>query len=625
MDWQQRFQSKRSTLREAVGLIPKGKHVFIGSGAAIPAGLVEEMVAQEARFADNTIVHILTLGPAPYVEERYAGRFRHNAIFIGANVRTAVHEGRADYSPVFLSQIPDLMRSRRLPIDVALIQVTPPDRFGFANLGVSVDVVLAAIESAKLVIAEVNPMMPVVRGSGYISVDRIDAWVDREAPLPVHEREPIDDISSEIGRHVATLIADGATLQLGIGQIPDAVAAALLHKKDLSIWTEMMPEGVLDLIENGNVTGRFKTIDPRKVSASFTFGSKRLYDFIDQNPLLSFQPSDYINNPIRISEQHQIVAVNSALQIDVTGQVCSDSIGTKFYSGIGGQVDFIRGASMCRGGRPIIAVRSTAREGTLSRIVATLDDGAGVVTSRGDVHYVVTEYGVADLHGRSIRERTNALIAIAHPDFRAELLSLAKAQRYVFADQPAPRTTYRWQHELRFQARNGAELLLRPIREIDEQRMRDLFYSLSESTVYKRWFRVVPRLLRADLLGYLDVDDRDNVAIIAETQTEDSEPEIVAVGRYHNDRASNYAEVAFEVRDDWQRQGIGTALLRHLIEIAKQSGIDGLTAEVLATNTEMMRVFHRSGLEVSSILSGQGYEVTMPFGREVNHPVGSRG
>jgi acyl CoA:acetate/3-ketoacid CoA transferase beta subunit/RimJ/RimL family protein N-acetyltransferase len=491
--------------------------------------------------------------------------------------------------------------------------VTPPDRFGFVNLGVSVDVVLAAVDCAKLVIAEVNPQMPVVRGSGYLSIDRIDAWVERSAPLPIHEREPLDEISREIGRHVASLVADGSTIQLGIGQIPDAVAASLHSKKDLSVWTEMMPEGIMDLIENGNVTGKHKTLEPRKVSASFTFGSQRLYDFVAHNPVLSFQPSDYINDPIKIAQQHRMVAVNSALQIDLTGQVCSDSIGTKFYSGIGGQVDFIRGASMCKGGRPIIAVRSTAREGTVSRIVATLDAGAGVVTSRGDVHYVVTEYGVADLHGKNIRERANALIAIAHPDYRSELLDAAKARRYVFSDQPSPRTTYLWQHERRIQARNGAPLLLRPIRETDEQRMRDLFYNLSEETVYKRFFRAVPRLLRSTLLYYLDVDDRDNVALVAETQPEDSEPEIVGVGRYHNDRASNFAEVAFEVRDDWQGQGIGTALLRQLHDIAEENGIDGFTASVLADNTDMMRLFFESGLEMETSLSHGTHQVTMRF------------
>lgn len=613
MDWESSFNSKRTTIEAAVGLIPKGKHIFIGSGAAEPTGFVEELVRQQSRFADNTVMHLMTLGPAPYVGVECQDRFRHNAIFIGANVRHAVHEGRADYTPVFLSQVPDLIRRRRLPVDVALIQVTPPDAFGFVNFGVSVDVVLAAVESAKLVLAEVNPNMPVVRGAGYIHARHIDAWVERQAELPVLEHESLDEAAREIGRHVATLVADGATIQLGIGQIPDAVIAALFHKKDLGVWTEMMPDSLVDLIENGNVTGLRKTMDPRKVSASFTFGTKRLYEFVHHNPMLSFQPSDYINNPVNIAQQNQMVAVNSALQIDLTGQVCADSIGTRFYSGIGGQVDFIRGASMCPGGRPIIAIRSTARGGTISRIVATLDEGAGVVTSRGDVHYVVTEYGIADLHGRSIRERANALIAVAHPDFRAELVVAAKQRHYIFPDQRVPRARDAWQYERDLVTRDGTRLLMRAIRDTDEQKMADLFYSLSESTVYKRWMVVKPRMPHADLLRYTDVDDRDNVAIVVETQPQQSEPELIGVARYHNDRSTNFAEIAFLIRDDWQRHGVGTELIKHLIDIAKQNGIGGFTAEVLTINTPMFSVFERSGLEVQITHEGDVCHVRLPF------------
>jgi acyl-CoA hydrolase/GNAT superfamily N-acetyltransferase len=612
-NWKERFAAKRVTLAEAIRLVPKGKHVFIGSGAAEPVGLVEEMVRQYARFADNPILHLLTLGPAPYVDPLYVDRFRHNAIFIGANVRQAIHEGRADYTPVFLSQVPGLMRSRRLPVDVALIQVTPPDAFGFVNLGVSVDIVLAAVEAAKLVVAEVNDAMPVVRGAGYLPVDRIDAWVERRAEVPVLVREPLDEAAREIGRHVATLVADRSTIQVGIGQIPDAVIAALLDKKDLGVWTEMMPDGLVDLIENGNVTGKYKTVEPRKVSASFAFGTKRLYEFMHHNPMLSFQPTDYINDPQNIAKQFLMVAVNSALQIDLTGQVCSDSIGTQFYSGIGGQVDFIRGASMCPGGKPIIAVRSTAKNGTISRIVATLDEGAGVVTSRGDVHYVVTEYGIADLHGRNIRERANALLAVAHPDFRAELLAAAKNRHYIFPDQRAPRAMYAWQYEKPVTARNGTQLLMRPIRDTDEQKLSDFFYNLSESTVYKRWMVVKPRMPHSDLVRYLNVDDRDNVAIVVETQPNGAEPELIGVARYHNDRATNFAEVAFVIRDDWQRQGLGSALLRHLIDIAKQNGVSGFTAEVLESNNPMLHVFRGSGLPVQTLHDGATCRVTLPF------------
>jgi acyl-CoA hydrolase/GNAT superfamily N-acetyltransferase len=616
MDWQERYGDKQRTLSEAIEMIPKGKHLFIGSGACEPAALVEQMVKQHHHFADNQIVHLMTIGPAPYVEPQYADLFRHNAIFIGANVREAVHSGRADYTPVFLSQIPSLMRSRRIPIDVALIQVTPPDSYGYTNLGVSVDVVLAAIQSARLVIAQINPEVPRIHGSGFVPMDEIDAWVYQPAALPVLKREPPDEVATEIGRQVASLVEDGSTIQVGIGQVPDAVSRELRSKKDLGCWTEMLPDGVTELMENGNITGRYKTIEPRRVSASFAMGEKRTYDFLNRNPGVAFHPSDYINDPINIAKQHKMVAINGAMQIDLTGQVCSDSIGTKFYSGIGGQVDFIRGASMSRDGKPIIAVRSTAKGGTVSKIVATLDAGAGVVTSRGDVHYVVTEYGIADLRGKSIRERAMALISIAHPDMRADLLGIAKERHYIFPDQIKPRAPRTQGHEKRVTTSRGEKVLLRAIRETDEPKLSDMFYSFSDDTVYKRWLAPVPSMPHRNLLEYCKVDDVDNVAIVAEYQHGDTESEILGVGRYHLVPATGYADVGFVLRDDWQGLGLGTAMFRHIVEIAKQNGIAGLTGDVLMDNVAMIHTFHKAGLDVQSKLDGSVYRMTVPFPRK---------
>jgi len=612
-DWQTKFASKKREARAAVRTIGRGKHIFVGSGAAEPIGLVEALVAEADHFADNAIVHLLTLGPAPYVEPQYENRFRHNAYFIGPNVRSAVRDGRADYTPVFLSQIPDLIRSRRTPVDVALVMVSPPDPFGFVNLGISVDVVLAAVEAADIVIAEVNPNMPVVFGGGFISMDKIDYWTWSERPLIAMPREELDDVAIEIGRNVASLVEDGATLQAGIGQIPDAALRALTDKRDLGVWTEMFSDGVVDLIENGNITGKYKAIHPRKVTSSFTFGTKRVYDYVNGNPTFTFHPSDYVNNPMYIARQHKMVAINSALQVDLTGQVCADSIGAKFYSGIGGQVDFIRGASMCPGGVPIIALRSTAMGGKLSRIVATLDVGAGVVTSRGDVWYVVTEFGVADLRGKSVRERALALISIAHPDFRSELLDGAKQRHYVFQDQIAPHAGYPRQYEERVQSKDGAQLLLRPLRVTDEAKLTDLFYSLSDDTIYRRWMTARKRMPHRDVLYYLDVDYDSNMAIILETCPEDREPEMIGVARYHLDRATNLAEVAFVVRDAWQGKGLGTQLLRQITRIARDKGLVGFTASVLATNRGMLHVFHRAGLDIQSTLSDGTYELIMHF------------
>jgi len=615
MDWQERYAARRRTLVEAIALIPPGTHLFIGSGAAEPVVLVEELVRQANRFADNTIVHLLTLGPAPYVDARYRGHFRHNAFFIGANVREAVHEGRADYTPVFLSQIPSHIRSRRMPVDVALVQVSPPDRFGFVNLGVSVDVVLAAVETARMVIAEVNPRMPVVHGTGFLRMDDIDAWVLAEHPLPEQPSEALDEVALEIGRHVAALVEDGSTLQMGIGQIPDATLKALTDRTDLGIWTEMFSDGVLDLIENGNVTNRFKPIHRHKVTSSFTFGSQRLYDYVDRNPLFTFHPSDYTNDPIRIARQHKMVAINSALQVDLTGQVCADSIGHKFYSGIGGQVDFIRGAAMCPGGKPIIAIRATAKGGSLSRIVPVLDEGAGVVTSRGDVRFVVTEYGVADLQGKSIRERALALIQVAHPNFRTELLTAAKARRYVFPDQIIPRAPASPVRETVLETPRGS-LLIRALSVTDEQKLSDFFYSLSRETIYQRWMRMLSRMPHHRFQGYFETEDAGRAALVAEVLMAGQEPEIVATASYTTDRRTNFADVAFVVRDDWQRQGIGTALLQALVEIARERGVSGFTAEVLRENQAMLHVFHKSGLPIRSTLTDDVYvlEISLALG-----------
>ncbi|MBW2494808.1 MAG: GNAT family N-acetyltransferase [Deltaproteobacteria bacterium] len=611
MDWQEHYAAKRMTAADAVERVPRGKNIFIGSGAAEPVKLVEELVAQSLRFADNTIVHILTLGPAPYVKPEHENRFRHNAFFIGPNVREAVHEGRADYTPIFLSQIPSMIRSRRVPVDVAFIQTSPPDSFGFVNLGVSVDVVLSAVECASLVIAEINPEMPVIHGAGFVPMDQIDGWVQGENTLPDLKREPLDEISLEIGRNVASLVDDGSTIQVGIGQIPDASLKALENKKDLGVWSEMFSDGVIDLIENGNITGRYKTIHPNKVSASFAFGSNHLYEYVDRNPTFTFHPSDFINDPTRVARQHKMVAINGALQIDLTGQVCADSIGTKFYSGIGGQVDFIRGASMSPGGKPILALPSTAKNGQLSRIVASLDPGAGVVTSRGDVEYVVTEYGVADLKGRSIRDRAMALISIAHPSYRAELLDAGKERHYVFPDQITSEYGYPRKYEKRIEIEGLPPVLMRPIRVTDEAKMSRLFYSLSDVTVYRRWHQGLKQLSHSDILRLLEVDYTKNMAIVMEAELDHEESKIIGVGRYHTDPATNYAETAFVILDEWQGHSLGTILLDHLIQIARENGIAGFTADVLAENRAMRHVFHKSGLEIQSQLHGGVYSLAM--------------
>jgi acyl-CoA hydrolase len=431
-DWQTRYAAKIATAADAVRLIQPRKRILIGSGAAEPGRLVDALVSHGDHLARNEIVHLMTLGSAPYVQPGLERRFRHTAFFIGANVRQAVQEGRADFMPVFLSEIPQLITSGRVHTDVALIQVTPPDRHGFVSLGVAVDIVRAAVDTADLILAEVNPNMPRTLGDSFLHVDRIACMVPVEDPLPELTPQPNDEVFREIGRNVASLIPDGATLQLGIGKIPDATLEFLIDRRDLGIHTEMLSDGVMKLAEAGVVNGRRKTLLPGKIVTSFLMGTRRLYEWAHDNPALEMRQSGFTNDPFQIARNEQMVAINSALAVDLSGQVAADTVRGKFFSGIGGQVDFIRGAARSRGGKPIIALPSTAKGGTVSRLQPGFEEGAGVVTSRGDIHYVVTEYGVADLWGRNISQRAHALIGIAHPDFRGELLAAAKRRCFVF-------------------------------------------------------------------------------------------------------------------------------------------------------------------------------------------------
>lgn len=412
---------------EALAGLRDGMRVYVHGGAATPTPLLEGLVARARGLQDVETVSLHLEGPAPHVAPEMAGHIRHNALFIGANVREAVNDGRADFTPVFLSDVPALFADGTLPLDVALVQVSPPDAEGRCSLGVAVDVARPAAAAARLVIAEVNARMPFTHGDSTIAFDDLDAYIETDRPL--HEvpcAAPTPE-QQAIGKHVAALIEDGATLQLGIGAIPEAVLGSLRSHRDLGVHTEMFSDGVVDLVEAGVITGARKRVHPGVIVSSFVLGTERLYRFVDRNPLVEMYDSSYTNDPRVIAAHEEMVAVNSAIEVDLTGQVCADSIGPKFWSGIGGQLDFIRGAARAPGGRPIIALPATALGGTRSRIVSQLAPGAGVVTTRGDVYFVVTEYGVAALHGRSVRERAQALLDIAHPAFRESLAEECRA------------------------------------------------------------------------------------------------------------------------------------------------------------------------------------------------------
>ncbi|OGU76876.1 MAG: 4-hydroxybutyrate CoA-transferase [Ignavibacteria bacterium RBG_16_34_14] len=427
MKWMDSYNSKLRTPEEAVKAIKSGMRVYVHPGCATPEVLLHAMCENSEHLTNVEVIHILTLGITPYSDQKMEGRFRHNALFIGANVRKAVNEGRADYTPIFLYEIPNLFYKGILPIDVSIINVSPPDKYGFCSYGVGIETTKPATEVAKIVIAQINPNQPRTLGDSFIHIDKIDYCVEVDKPLNELKYEerlksPEDqEMYLQIGKHISGLIEDGSTLQTGIGAIPEAVMSHLFDKKDLGIHTEMFSDGVIKLVESGVITNEKKTLHPGKIITSFVLGTKKLFDFIDNNPLFEFHPSQYTNDPFIIAQNDNMVAINSAIEIDLTGQVCADSIGPVFYSGFGGQLDFIRGASRSKGGKPIIAIPATARNGKVSRIVPYLSKGAGVTTTKGDVHYVVTEYGIADLYGKTLMQRAKSLINIAHPDFREEL------------------------------------------------------------------------------------------------------------------------------------------------------------------------------------------------------------
>jgi 4-hydroxybutyrate CoA-transferase len=431
MSWQTDYREKLLTADEALRCVQSGMRVYIQPGCAEPETLVEALMRRAPFVQEVEIVHMMTLGAAPYVAPDMVGHFRHNAMFIGGNVREAVNDGRADYTPIYLSEIEQLFESGAMPIDVALIEVSPPDSHGFCSFGVGVDTTLTAAKCAKRVVAQVNAQMPRTYGDSFIHVSDIDVIVESTRPLCALEKTEPTELQVAIARNVASLIEDGAVLQTGIGGIPDAVLPLLMDRKDLGVHSELVSDGVIPLIEAGVINGARKNFKPRKVILGFALGSKELFDFVDNNPIFEFHPTAYTNDPLSIARNDNMVAINSALQVDLTGQVCSDSIGTSFYSGIGGQVDFLRGSSRSKGGKAIIALPSTAKNDELSRISPMLSPGAGVVTSRGLIRYVVTEYGVAFLHGKSIRERAKALIEIAHPKFRDELYQYCEKTKWL--------------------------------------------------------------------------------------------------------------------------------------------------------------------------------------------------
>lgn len=615
-NWRETYHDMVITPSLAVKKIKPGNRVFIGTGCAEPIELVNALTNRAGELADVEIIQLLSKGDAPYASKELIDCFYVNSFFIGQSIREHIREGLGNYTPMLLSDIPGVFSSGQLPINVVLIQVTPPDTQGKVSLGISVDIVKSATENASLVIAQVNPNMPWTHGDSLLNIYDLDLLVPVDHPIIERENEKTDEVTNTIGEHIASLVEDESTVEFGIGRIPQALVHFLKDKKDLGIHTEMLTDSIIDLIKSGAVNGARKSMDRRKVVASFCLGTKKLYDYIHNNPLFSFRPTEYVNDPHIISKQHKMAAINMALEIDLTGQVCADSIGSSFYSGIGGQVDFNRGASNSKGGKAIIALPSTVKNKSISTIVTRLSPGAGVVTTRGEVHYVVTEYGVAYLHGKSIQERAMALISIAHPKFREQLLKEAIEAKYLrqeFADIEGKFIIASQEMRTSLLLDDGTQINFRPVHPTDESRMRDILYALSQETLYYRFMSRSPKFFgHKQIHNFVYVDHRKDVAIVG-TVPEAHGEEIVAMGRYYLNEKTNRAEVAFVIRDEWQNRHIGSFLLKHLVTVAKRSGISGFTAEVLRDNKRMQAIFNHSGFKVKSSLEEDVYSFQIDF------------
>ncbi|MEO5363971.1 MAG: GNAT family N-acetyltransferase [Magnetococcus sp. DMHC-8] len=581
--------------------VKPGDRIFIGSGPGCPHALVQSLLdrVHSKHFFDLEFVHILTLGESPWLDPRYRDAVRVNALFLGEETRKAVQRGEADYTPCFLSEVPSLFTRGVLPIDVALVQLSPPDEEGYCSLGVTVDIVRAAVESARHVIAQFNPFMPRTLGNTRIALSEVDAYLEVSVPLPELPRAKSTKETEQIGQYVAMLVEDGATLQMGIGKIPDAVLRALRHHKHLGVHTEMFSDGLMELMRKGVVDNSRKPVHTGKTVTSFCMGSRALYDFVRDNPLVEFYTSDYINNPETIAKHDQMVAINSALEVDLTGQVVSDSIGHRFYSGIGGQVDFIRGAARSRGGRPIIALPSVTNQGK-SRIVPVITEGAGVVTSRGDVHYVVTEYGIATLRGRSIRERAMELIQVAHPEHREMLLRQVRKSYWVPSYQqstPEPVKGLGAIPVKKFRAKDDSICFLRPLQPSDERRLQEFFYSHDRETLLLRYHYVPTRLTRESAYALVNMDQNRDLALCIAVRQGPREV-LQAVGRYYLLADTRTAELAFVVREDRRGLGFGRFLLQRIIRVARQRGLEKLLAVVQSGNQRMRNLLEKRGFVV---------------------------
>jgi acyl-CoA hydrolase/RimJ/RimL family protein N-acetyltransferase len=591
-----RWAHKLSTAAAALQHIRPGEHVFVGTACATPRHLVHTLETLELRPADVELVHFLTDGAVRHDSAGDADTaYRHRSFFVGRDIQAAVRSGKAEYVPLSIARLPGLIAIGRVKVDVALIQVSPPDAFGFVSLGVSVDVLPAAVAQARLVIAEVNSAMPRSQGDSTLHLDQIDWLVPVSTPVIEYLHPAVPEAAmQQIARYVSSIIDDGSTLQIGLGRITNEALKHLADRQDLGIHSDVITDAIIPLLERGILTGKRKTLHRGKIVTSFAMGSRRLYDLIDGNPLFVFQPIDAVCDPYTLASQHKMVSVTQAFSVDLTGQVCADQFGGAFYGGLAAQGEFLRGASRSPGGKPIICLASSSDDERESRIRPQLLPEEGVTVARTDVHYVITEYGIAYLFGKSLRERALALIDIAHPKFRPELLEHARRLGYVGADH-AVRNLHAYavedEAQLELVARDGARqrVLVRPSTSSDAQGIRELFHQLSDRDRYTRFFRKVRGLSDRDVQRLCNVNFDNEVAFVV-AAGERENPQIVAQACYFTDPGTNLAETAFMVHPDWQGLGLGKSLQQRMAEHARRRGVRGFVAEILASNERMIRL-----------------------------------
>jgi acyl-CoA hydrolase/GNAT superfamily N-acetyltransferase len=584
------FGTKLVDAKQALAAIRPGSRIYLGTGCAAPRSLIAALESLEGGPADLEYVSFLTtLASSDQTHPAANSRYRHRSYFVGSDIRDLASAGRLDYVPISLEEVPALLANGRLPIDVALLQVSPPDTRGFVSLGVSVDLAPAVLGVARRVIAEVNPAMPRTHGASFVHVDRFDAFVSVDTPVTEYRHPPAGHTADRVARYIAAIIEDGSTLQIGLGRVPNEALKHIKDRRDLGIHSDVITDGVVDLVEAGVVTGRRKSLHRDRIVTSYCLGTRRLYDFVHDNPRFDFQPIEEVCDPRAVAANHRMVSITQAFAMDLTGQVCVDQFEGQFYGGLSTQTAFIRGAARSPGGKPIVCLASTTESGA-SRIKPRLEAGDGVGIARSDVHYVVTEYGIAYLFGKSIRERALAMIEIAHPDHRDALVEAAKQLGYVPREQYlASHHAYPVQEERRMTIANGAEVLIRPARAADADALRALFHRLSPDDVYTRFFRKVRSLPFQDLQMLCNVNHETQVAFLAVTGPRENE-EVVASGCYFLNSTTNLAEVAFMVAPEWQGLGLGTALQARLQDYAMARGVRGFIAEILASNERMVRL-----------------------------------